>query len=124
MSSPTKEIYVIPVVTDEGEKFNVNKEAESLIFAALKIYRVLNSLHAVDMELLEPMLSDQDKTKLALQREKDLTEQKLQALYKTQYAVLNGPWSAAVSRQKMKPLNEQARQLNVKISELEAEIWS
>ncbi|MBE0342757.1 hypothetical protein E4V51_18940 [Paenibacillus sp. 28ISP30-2] len=124
MSSPTKEVYVIPVVTDEGEKFTINKEAESLIFAALEIYRVLNSLHAVDMELLEPQLSDQDKAKLALQREKDLTEKRLKDLYKTQYSVLNGPWSAAVSRQKMKPLNEQARQLNVKISELEAEIWS
>jgi hypothetical protein len=117
-------IFVIPVVTDEGEKFTINKEAESLIFATLNIYRVLNSLHAVNMELLEPQLSDQDKAKLALQREKDLTEQKLQALHKTQYAVLNGPWSAAISRQKMKPLNEQARQLKAKISELEAEIWS
>ncbi|MCF2719250.1 hypothetical protein LWE69_19610 [Paenibacillus sp. UKAQ_18] len=122
MSNSLKIIYSVPVVNDEGDKFFIAKEAESLIFAVLKVHRFLNCQHSVDLELLE--LTEQDKKKLALQKEKELTEQKLQGIYKTQYAITDSLWPNHVCIQKMKPLNEQERRLKAKISELEAEIWS
>ena len=122
MSSQLQTIYSIPVVDDEGQKFTLDQPADSLISAVLLMHRWLNCQHSVDIEMLE--LTEQDKKKLALQKEKELTEQKLQALYKTQYAVTDSPWPNHVCIQKMKPLKEQERQLKAKISELEAEIWS
>ncbi len=123
MSNSLKMIHSVPVVNDEGEKFFIDKEeAESLIFAVLKVHRFLNCQHSVDLELLE--LTEQDKKKLALQKDKELAEQRLQAIHKTQYAITDSLWPNHVCIQKMKPLKEQERQLKAKISELEAEIWS
>ncbi|MGR6760226.1 hypothetical protein ACU1JV_00075 [Paenibacillus sp. T2-29] len=122
MSNSLKMIYPIPVVNDEGDKFFIENEAESLIFAVLKVHRFLNCQHSVDLELLE--LTEQDKKKIALQKEKELTEQKLQAIYKTQYAITDSLWPNHVCIKKMNPLKEQEKRLKDKISELEAEIWS
>lgn len=122
MSNKTKNIYSIPIVDDEGQKFTADQPADSLINAVLLMHRHLNHLHSVDTALLE--LTEQDKKKLALQKEKELTEQKLKAVYKTQNTLLEMPWPHHVCYQKMKPLNEQADILMARISELEAEIWS
>ncbi|URJ45134.1 hypothetical protein MF628_004915 [Paenibacillus polymyxa] len=122
MSYQTQTTYSIPIVDDEGIKFTLDQPADSLIFAVLLMHRKLNCQHAVDTEMLK--LTEQDKKKLSLQKEKELTEQKLQAIYKTQYAITDSPWPNHVCIQKIKPLKEQERQLKAKISELEAEIWS
>lgn len=122
MSNKTKNIYSIPIVDDEGQKFMADQWADSLINAVLLMHRHLNHLHSVDYELLE--LTEADKKKLALQKEKELIEQELQAVYKKQNLYLAMPWPHQVCYQKMKPLNEQADSLMARISELEAEIWS
>lgn len=122
MNSQTQTIYSIPIVDDEGIKFTLDQPADSLIAAVLLMHRWLNCQHSVDVEMLE--LTEQDKEKLYLQKEKELTEQKLQAIYKTQYAITNSPWPNHVCIQKMKYFKEQERRLKAKISELEAEIWS
>lgn len=122
MSRQAQTIYSIPVVDDEGYKFTSDQPADSLISAVLLMHRWLNCQHSVDIEMLD--LTEQDKKKLTLQKEKELTEQKLQAIYKTQYAITDSPWPNHVCIKKMKPLKEQERQLKAKISELEAEIWS
>ncbi|WP_090738444.1 hypothetical protein [Paenibacillus sp. Mc5Re-14] len=122
MSSKMQTIYSIPIVDDEGFKFTLDQPADSLIAAVLLMHRWLNCQHSVDIEMLQ--LTEQDKKKLSLQKEKEITEQKLRAIYKTQYAITDSPWPNHVCIQKMKPLKEQARQLKAKISELEAEIWS
>ncbi|WP_418026255.1 hypothetical protein [Paenibacillus sp. JJ1722] len=118
----SSKIYSIPIVDDEGFKFTLDQPADSLIAAVLLMHRWLNCQHAVDTEMLG--LTEQDKKKLALQKEKELSEQKLQGIYKTQYAITDSPWPNHVCIQKMKPLKEQEKQLKAKISELEAEIWS
>jgi hypothetical protein len=122
MTSQTQTIYSIPIVDDEGHEFTLDQPADSLISAVLLMHRKLNCQHAVDTEMLG--LTEQDKKKLALQKEKELTEQKLQAIYKTQYAITDSLWPNHVCIQKMKPLKEQERQLKEKLYELEAEIWS
>lgn len=122
MSSKMQTIYSIPIVDDEGFKFTLDQPADSLIAAVLLMHRWLNCQHSVDIEMLE--LTEQDKKKLSLQKEKELTEQKLQAIYKTQYAITDSPWPNHVCIQKMKHFKEQERRLKAKISELEAEIWS
>ncbi|MBY7740100.1 hypothetical protein MJ749_13495 [Paenibacillus polymyxa] len=122
MSSKMQTIYSIPIVDDEGFKFTLDQPADSLIAAVLLMHRWLNCQHLVDIEML--VLTERDKKKLSLQKEKELTEQKLRAIYKTQYAITDSPWPNHVCIQKMKPLREQERQLKAKISELEAEIWS
>ncbi|MEC0242018.1 hypothetical protein P4H66_19635 [Paenibacillus dokdonensis] len=122
MSNKVKSIYTIPIVDNEGQKFTLDQPADSLINAVLIMHRWLNQYHSVDIAMLE--LTEQDKKKLALQTEKELTEQKLQGLYKAQNTLMEMPWSYQVCYQKMKPLNEQAEKLKDKISELEAEIWS
>ncbi|MDR0269596.1 hypothetical protein [Paenibacillus sp.] len=122
MSNKVKTVYAIPIVDDEGQKFTADQPADSLINAVLLMHRHLNHLHSVDTELLE--LTEQDKKKLALQNEKELTEQKLQAVYRSQNSFLDMPWPYQMCYQKMKPLNEQVDKLTNRISELEAEIWS
>ncbi|MFT9371881.1 hypothetical protein [Paenibacillus polymyxa] len=122
MSYQTQTTYSIPIVDDEGIKFTLDQPADSLIAAVLLMHRWLNCQHSVDIEMLE--LTEQDKEKLSLQKEKELTEQKLQAIYKTQYAITDSPWPNHVCVQKMKHFKEQERRLKAKISELEAEIWS
>lgn len=66
----SSKIYSIPIVDDEGFKFNLDQTADSLIAAVLLMHRWLNCQHSVDIEMLE--LTEQDKKSFLFKRRKNL----------------------------------------------------